>query len=97
MKFEDYPFEKLNRVLSNITPNSDYSPISLTIGEPQFETPDFIQTELKNSTNLLNKYPKSRGEDFLIDSIIEYMRNRFEIYLTKEQVGFNIWNKRSSF
>jgi len=38
MKFQKYPFEKLNELLDGITPNSNYSPISLTIGEPQFDT-----------------------------------------------------------
>ena len=42
MNFETYPFEKLNQLLENITPNSDYTPLSLTIGEPQFDTPQFI-------------------------------------------------------
>ena len=33
-------FEKY--FIKNIKPNSKYSKINLTIGEPQFETPDFI-------------------------------------------------------
>ena len=37
MNFETYPFEKLNTLLENISPNEDYTPLSLTIGEPQFE------------------------------------------------------------
>lgn len=41
MKFEKYPFEKLTELLEGIEPNSDYSPSSLTIGEPQFDTPFF--------------------------------------------------------
>ncbi len=43
MQFEPYPFEKLNILLEEITPNHELVPILLTIGEPQFETPDFIQ------------------------------------------------------
>ena len=59
MKFETYPFEKLNNLLKDIKPNSDFAPMTLTIGEPQFETPSFIQDELKKSSGLLNRYPKN--------------------------------------
>jgi len=86
MNFEKYPFEKLNELLKDIKPNKNYEPSSLTIGEPQFQTPTFIQDELKNSTNLLNKYPKSAGEDYLKESMINFVTKRFNITLEKEQI-----------
>ena len=86
MEFETYPFEKLNKLLGGITPNSDYKPSSLTIGEPQFETPAFIQNELKNSSDLLNKYPKSAGEDYLKESMINFVKSRFDIELKNSQI-----------
>ena len=86
MKFEDYPFEKLNRLLSGIEPDSSYPAISLTIGEPQFETPKFIQDELANSANLLNKYPKSAGEDYLKEAMLYYNRERFSLDLQKDEL-----------
>ncbi len=86
MKFEKYPFEKLSELLFNIEPNKNYSPITLTIGEPQFETPKFIQNRLKETTNLLNKYPKSAGEDILRDSMIKFVKNRFKISLDNTQI-----------
>jgi ATP-dependent DNA ligase len=49
MKFEKYPFERLALLLEDIVPNADFSPSSLTIGEPQFDTPQFIQDELKDA------------------------------------------------
>ena len=45
MHFEPYPFEKLNTLLKEVTPNPNYEPSVLTIGEPQFETPDFIKDD----------------------------------------------------
>ena len=86
MKFEKYPFEKLTELLEGIEPNSDYSPSSLTIGEPQFDTPFFIQEALKNSTSLLNKYPKSAGEDYLKGAMIEFNQKRFGVELKKSQL-----------
>ncbi len=86
MNFETYPFEKLNELLAGILPNEKYKPSSLTIGEPQFETPQFIQDELKNTTNLLNKYPKSAGEDYLKESMINFVKRRFDIVLKKSEI-----------
>ena len=86
MNFQTYPFEKLTNLLKNITPNNIYEEVSLTIGEPQFTTPQFIQDELKNSTELLNKYPKSAGEDYLKQAQIDFNKKRFNINLKKSEI-----------
>ena len=86
MNFETYPFQKLNNLLENITPNQNYSSINLSIGEPQFETPKFILDELKNKAHLLNKYPKSSGEDVLRKSILIYLKNRFLLSLKDSEI-----------
>jgi len=86
MKFEKYPFEKLQELLADIQPNKNYDLIDLTIGEPQFETPQFIQDSLKNSTNLLRKYPKSSGEQYLKDSMIGFFERRFGVKLDSSEL-----------
>jgi len=86
VNFETYPFEKLNNLLENITPNSDYTPLSLTIGEPQFDTPQFILDELTNQATLLNKYPKTSGEAVLRHGMLTYLKSRFDLELTNEQI-----------
>jgi aspartate/methionine/tyrosine aminotransferase len=86
MNFEPYPFEKLNNLLENITPNRELKPSVLTIGEPQFETPEFIQETLQKSTSLLKKYPKTGGETNLRDALIEFNQKRFNVELTNEQI-----------
>ena len=86
MDFEKYPFEKLNELLKDIKPVSDYELSSLTIGEPQFSTPQFIQDELKNSSKLLNKYPKSSGEVYLKDSMISFVKKRFKVDISANQI-----------
>ena len=55
MNFEPYPFEKLNNLLENIEPNPNLELSILTIGEPQFETPDFIQKSLATNAPLRKK------------------------------------------
>ena len=86
MNFETYPFEKLNLLLENIEPNSDYSPLSLTIGEPQFATPQFILDALNEHLSLLNKYPKTAGEQVLREGMLKYLKNRFDLVLDNTQI-----------
>ncbi len=86
MNFEPYPFEKLNNLLQNITPNNNYAPSVLTIGEPQFETPAFIQKALCDNAHLLRKYPKTSGEESLIQAQINFVQKRFNTKLKSEQI-----------
>ena len=86
MNFETYPFEKLNCLLESITPNSDYTPLSLTIGEPQFATPQFILDALNQSASLLNKYPKTAGEEVLREGMLTYIKHRFALTLDNTQI-----------
>jgi len=86
MNFEPYPFEKLNNLLKNIIPNKDYTSSVLTIGEPQFETPQFIQDELKKTSDLLKKYPKTGGEDVLRNAQKKFFKKRFNLELSDTQI-----------
>jgi aspartate/methionine/tyrosine aminotransferase len=86
MNFEKYPFEKLATLLSDITPNKEYEASALTIGEPKFETPDFIQNALKNSTSLLKKYPASAGIPQLKEAMINFVNTRFDVKLDTNEI-----------
>ena len=86
MNFEPYPFEKLNNLLKNIIPNKNYEASVLTIGEPQFETPTFIQEALAQNTNLLQKYPKTSGEANLREAQREFVLKRFNTKLSDTQI-----------
>ena len=86
MNFETYPFEKLNTLLENIEPNPKYSALSLTIGEPQFETPQFILDALIENVSLLNKYPKTAGEASLREGMLAYFDKRFDLKLDNTQI-----------
>ena len=86
MNFEPYPFEKLNNLLENIIPNKNYAPSVLTIGEPQFDTPDFIQDALKENTSLLQKYPKTGGEVNLREAQRNFFKKRFGVELSDAQI-----------
>jgi aspartate/methionine/tyrosine aminotransferase len=72
--------------LEEITPNTNYQLSNLTIGEPQFETPKFIQDALCKNSITLNKYPKSSREDYLKNSMINFFQKRFNIALQTNQI-----------
>lgn len=84
-QFQSYPFEKLRALLGTITP-PNVPPITLTIGEPQFQTPQNIQDTLVQNASLLNKYPKSSGEDYLIDAQRAFISHRYGISLSPQQI-----------
>lgn len=86
MQFEPYPFEKLTALLAGITPNPKYSPIALTIGEPQFETPSFIQKSLCKHSEELRRYPKTAGESYLNESMREFVASRFGVKLKPSEL-----------
>ena len=86
MNFEKYPFEKLNELLAGIVPNDKYELSALTIGEPKFETPTFIQDKLKETSSSLRKYPSTIGEPFLRESMINFVKTRFNVTLQMNQI-----------
>jgi aspartate/methionine/tyrosine aminotransferase len=86
VQFEPYPFEKLTTLLDDVTPRGDYDPISLTIGEPQFETPSFIQSALCTNAPLLKKYPKTGGESELRNAMRAFVNRRFDVELDDAQI-----------
>ena len=97
MEFKPYPFERLNALLEDISPNEKFTPLSFTIGEPQFETPKFIQDELCKSAPLLQKYPKTAGEERLQEAIREFVKRRFDIHLKKDELVLSFGTRELLF
>ncbi len=62
------------------------NPIKLSIGEPQFQTPQVIQDALKDSTSELRYYPKSKGESYLYEAILDFIFTRFALRLEPHQI-----------
>ena len=38
-RLQPYPFQKLRELFAGISPNPDYTPVNLSIGEPKHATP----------------------------------------------------------
>lgn len=76
---QQYPFQKLNKLLNGITPPRELSPIKLSIGEPTHQAPNFIaRTWLEHQTEL-SQYPVTRGNLTLRIEIINWLTRRFNL------------------
>jgi N-succinyldiaminopimelate aminotransferase len=84
--FETYPFEKLRALVAEVVPNSNYEPIALTIGEPKFDTPQFILDALSKELKGFRYYPKSAGEPELKDSMQNFVKRRFKLTLQSNEL-----------
>lgn len=78
-KLHPYPFEKLRQLFAGATPNPDYSPISLGIGEPKHPTPAFIQKTLTHALDGMANYPSTHGSDALRTAIAGWIERRYGI------------------
>ena len=84
--FEKYPFEKLRELLADVTPNPAYSPVVLTVGEPKFDTPALITESVCREAPKFRYYPKSAGETELNDAMLGFVKRRFGVELSTEEL-----------
>ena len=86
-KLMAYPFERLNNLLAPLTPNSNFTPISLSIGEPKHQPPDFaleILSDQEKVRALLATYPSTKGTTKLRQSISTWLKSRFSVEVDYE-------------
>lgn len=78
-KLQPYPFQKLAALFREVTPNSSYRAISLSIGEPKHATPQFIRDALIDNLAGLANYPTTAGSDALRSTIADWLAKRYDI------------------
>lgn len=78
-KLQPYPFQRLRDLFKGITPNAQYSPINLSIGEPKHETPVFIKQALADNLGGLANYPTTAGSIELRQTIASWLSKRYSI------------------
>ncbi len=80
-----YPFERLRKLFATITPNPDYRPISLGIGEPRHATPSLIKRAycdaIMSEQGGLAVYPATAGDLPLRTSIVNWLHRRYNLQL----------------
>lgn len=78
-KLQAYPFEKLTALKTGITPPADKSAITLSVGEPQHNTPSIITEELIAHLHSLSRYPATKGTRDLREAISRWLTRRFAL------------------
>ena len=77
-----YPFERLNALKEGIEPNCDRPHVSLALGEPKHQPPDFVLTCLSDAEVLqkgLMSYPATRGDDDIRAAIANWLKKRYVV------------------
>ncbi|NIR29518.1 MAG: succinyldiaminopimelate transaminase [Gammaproteobacteria bacterium] len=72
-----YPFERLARLKSGVTPPAGKTHIALSIGEPKHPTPDLIRDTLVGCLDGLSSYPTTAGTRELREAVAEWLCQRF--------------------
>ena len=80
-RLQAYPFERLRNLFAGVTPNPDFQPISLGIGEPRHATPELINTAYCNaimgSEGALASYPATAATPALRESMARWVERRY--------------------
>lgn len=76
---QPYPFQRLRDLFKGITPNADFTPINLSIGEPKHATPQLIKDALVNNLAGLATYPTTIGVPALREAISAWIARRYNI------------------
>ncbi|RZI96308.1 MAG: succinyldiaminopimelate transaminase [Variovorax sp.] len=80
-RLQPYPFERLKQLFAGVTPNPDFKPISLGIGEPKHPTPQFIKDALTANLGALAAYPATAGSPELRASFTGWLQRRYGLAL----------------
>lgn len=76
---QPYPFQRLNTLFADITPNPEYTPVNLSIGEPKHKTPEIIQASFIKHMSGLAHYPTTKGNLGLRQAIADWATKRYSI------------------
>ena len=82
-RLQPYPFERLRALFADVTPNPDYRPISLGIGEPRHATPAFITQAFTDALHRqpsgLAAYPATAGDPALRQACADWLHRRYAL------------------
>jgi N-succinyldiaminopimelate aminotransferase len=78
-RLHPYPFERLRHLFSDVTPNPDWSPVSLGIGEPRHPTPALILQALQAHTKELAAYPATAGSPAFRQACADWLQRRYNV------------------
>ena len=85
-----YPFERLRNILADISPPSELTHLSFSIGEPKHSLPDFLKRVLVDSISGLNYYPSIKGTDCFRQSAADWLKTRYGLEANGLDINSNI-------
>ncbi len=78
-RLQPYPFERLRALLAEVTPPAGLAPIRLSIGEPQYPTPEIIRQATRDHLDRLAVYPVTAGLGRLRETVADWFRRRYHL------------------
>ena len=96
-QLQPYPFQRLRDLFKGITPNTQYSAINLSIGEPKHATPQLIKDALINNLAGLASYPTTIGSLELREAIAAWISRRYGVaHLNPEKAILPVTGSREA-
>lgn len=74
-----YPFERLKQLFEGHQPNPEMSHIDAGAGEPRLPLPAFVAPVLNDNLQGFSKYPASRGNPPLRQTIADWLVRRYDL------------------
>ena len=74
-----YPFDRLRKLLDPYQPASSFTPISLSVGEPQHPPPQMVREIINENFELWGKYPLVRGTPDFRSAIVSWLETRYDL------------------
>ena len=78
-KIGGYPFDKLRTLLDPYEPASSFTPISLSVGEPQHPPPKMVREIINENFGLWGKYPLVQGTPDFREAIVSWLEMRYDL------------------
>lgn len=78
-RLRPYPFERLARLVADLTPPADRPLLRLSIGEPEHPPPARLVERLREGAGRLGQYPTARGETELRAACAAWATRRFAL------------------
>ncbi len=89
-----YPFERLAKLKSGVTPPAKLPHIAMSIGEPKHAPPAFVVEELRRSLDQLDSYPATVGLPEMRAACADWARRRFGVKLSPESMVLPVTGTR---
>lgn len=89
-RLQPYPFERLQKLLTDIEPPAAQPLINLTIGEPKHPPPEFVLESLRANLGDVAEYPKTAGLPDLKSAIADWLTQRFQLSPDSVQPDSNV-------